>query len=177
MLISEQQHEHDRDAWAWLPFHQWTPDRLLNESIINGKRYCKVTDTWVPTSEVEAHCEQLVVEEKARRLRRKEEGQAAGLEAAHEARRNKKQNNDEDKPAPVKTKTVRNGRKVRQAVELTIPDGEFTIAQVAGLSGADLNDVRKAIKARAEAGEFTQVGTVKTGGRGRPAVLYAKNKS
>jgi hypothetical protein len=174
MLISEQQAEHDMDAWSWLPFHQWTPDRLLNEHILNGKRYCKVTDTWVLTHEAEAHCQRLVEDEKARRLRRKEEGQAAGLEAAHEARRNKK---NDDTPAPVKTAPVRNGRRVRQAVELTIPDGQFTIAQVAGLSGADINDVRKAIKARAEAGEFTQVGTVKSGGRGRPAVLYARNKS
>jgi hypothetical protein len=176
MQIVENQKDADLDAWSWLPFHQWTPDRIFNDDIINGKRYCKIDDEWIASHEVEAHCARLIETEKERRARRKEEGQAAGLEAAHEARRTKAAEK-KDKPAPVKTAVVRRGRKVRKAVELTIPDGEFTIAQVAGLSGADVNDVRKAIVTRVASGEFTQVGTVKSGGRGRPAVLYARNKS
>lgn len=35
------------EAFEWLALDRWTPDYLLADYSVQGKRYCKVCDEWV----------------------------------------------------------------------------------------------------------------------------------
>jgi hypothetical protein len=35
------------ESFSWLAVDRWTPEYLLADYVVEGKRYCKVCDTWV----------------------------------------------------------------------------------------------------------------------------------
>lgn len=43
------------EAFSWLDLEEWTPERLLTLSSVEGKRYCKVCDTWVLPGDEKKH--------------------------------------------------------------------------------------------------------------------------
>jgi hypothetical protein len=163
-------------SFDWLPLDRWTADRLLNERAVNGKRYCKVCDEWVESSHVDSHADRHKREEESRRIRAKE----TALEKAHEARalkRKEKQmetladthtevNEETVSEAPVSTPA-------RRQVELALPEGEFTIAQLAEENGVATPLARAFVKQAEQSGTLVVRGQAKTGKRGRPALVYA----
>jgi hypothetical protein len=175
------------DAFAWIPLSDWNVDRLIAYYRVNGKRQCKVCDAWLENKEEEKHIKDHVKYEKERRAAKKEAAAEARLEAAAEARKEKKLakenyeavlgNKDEDKPKVEKPKRKPRTVNTNRVTSFTLPDGEFTINQIVEESGVARNDVYKDIVRRVASGELCQVGTVKSGGRGRPAAIYARNKS
>lgn len=43
------------EAFEWLALDRWTPDFLLADYSVEGKRYCKVCDTWVSRADEKKH--------------------------------------------------------------------------------------------------------------------------
>lgn len=48
------------EAFEWLSLDRWTPDHLLTDYSVSGKRYCKVCDEWVSREEEKRHVKQHV---------------------------------------------------------------------------------------------------------------------
>lgn len=175
------------DAWAWLPLADWNPDRLIAFHRVEGKRLCKVCDEWLSFDEEASHIKTHIRFERKRRAERAEANKEAGLEAARAARAEKKVQREAEQAikkaekaqqkaekVAAKPVTVRKPRVKKAAVVLTIPDGEFTVNDVASSNGVERAVAFKVITAGVKAGEFISVGHVKSGVRGRPAVIYAR---
>jgi hypothetical protein len=43
------------EAFNWLAAERWTPDYLLVDYSVEGKRYCKVCDGWVSREDEKKH--------------------------------------------------------------------------------------------------------------------------
>jgi len=137
------------EAWEWLPHDKWTPDNLLMEQRVNGCRQCKVNNCWVSPGMEEAHV-------------------AAHVEFDKQRREANKLLNAELTGKPIRVK--------RETLELILPEGEFTANQVCELNSSDRAATRSAILKMVATGELEVAGTVKGGGRGRPAVLYKEKE-
>jgi hypothetical protein len=135
------------DAWHWLPYEDWTVDRLLTHQRVNGCRMCKVCDKWVAPNTEESHVAEHIEFDKLRR-------------AAN------KLFNAEANGTTVRTR--------RESLELNFPEGEFTITQAAEFNSTDRAVTRTTILSLVESGVLVTAGTVKGGGRGRPAILYRR---
>jgi hypothetical protein len=177
-------HEQKFEAFEWLPLDQWVADRLLNEAQNHGpmgfKRYCKVCDEFVVPTEGDEHVAEHVEYERERRRTRAEEGKAAGLEAARIARAIKAEEKKDTslRPRPGESAEDTINRVVKAVKQISepapLPEGSFTIAQYAEGKGIDLITARKELLEKVAMGVFEPVGTVSTGKRGRPPVVYGK---
>lgn len=169
------------DAFGWLPLEDWNTERLIAYGRVNGKRSCKVCDEWLTASEEEKHIASHVKYEQDRRNRRKEENEAARQEALRIAREEKRKSNENYKAVLGKPKTEKVKRSVKSVKStsssepMVMPEGEFTVNEAVEATGRSRPEVYKEITRLCAAGELIQVGTVKSGGRGRPAVIYGRN--
>lgn len=133
------------EAWDWLPHEKWTVDALLMEQRVNGCRQCKINDCWVSPGMEESHV-------------------AAHVQFDKQRREANKLLNAELTGKPLRVK--------RESLELNLPEGEFTAKQVVELNSSDVAATRSTILKMVATGQLEVAGTVKGGGRGRPAVLY-----
>lgn len=160
-------------SFSWLPLDRWTPANLFNMQSYNGKNYCKVCDTYISVSQHDDHVA-FHVEEEKERVEKVKAAAAAAREAEKELLR---EENEANKPAKTPRNIARNGgrpRVDRSGVPNTIFEAlsnssGLTLAQIADSTGVALHVVRAQIK---NVSGLVQLGTQKSGGRGKPPIIY-----
>lgn len=73
------------EAFHWLPVEQWTPESLLSDFTVSGKRYCKVCDEWVSPEDEKKHVASHVKQQKEIKRKRDAEAKRAREEGRKRA--------------------------------------------------------------------------------------------
>lgn len=176
-------------CFHWLPIERWTPETILGDYKVDGKRYCKICDEWVPNNEreVNSHIRRHIREENARAAKVKAENAERARIAKEEAAREKrlvKENIAAVEGKPQKAAPARIGRPRKSKTPDSVVDsklrefltksGEATVASLVEATGIEIASVRAWIK---DTPGVSQTGFFKSGGRGRPAPMYGLAKS
>ena len=174
-MSSSQTNPDHLKAFDWLPLERWTPDSILCDFQVEGKRNCKVCDKWIPRSEEESHVAKHVREVKVLKKKAKDEAakkRDAARKAAQKERSAMKGTPADPSPAPRKKRASKSKASVEQVSTLKAAlknSGSATVASLAETTGIDIAVVRNTIKSIDEA---VVVGHHRSGGRGRPAIIY-----
>jgi hypothetical protein len=169
-------------SFKWLPLDRWTVDNLFELFIRDYTRRCKVCDADVKVPECEAHIKFHIEEEKARVARRKAEAEAKAEEEREWRKREAALVREniravEGKPANnSKPRRINKSAKSKAEIVSALADyfqtnGEATLAVLTEALGIDKNIIRQQI---GNVEGVVIVGQVKTGQRGRPAVIYGR---
>lgn len=172
----------DTLPFSWLSLDQWTPDNLMDDSSLRVvERYCRMCDEFVAPTKAEDHVQEHKDERIALLAEKREQNKEQLADAREAARAEKKaekeQKKKDRKDEPVVKRAPRVKRDTTYEWKLP-PDAEhFTVTLVSELNDKDRNETRNALINMVAAGDLIVAGIVKSGGRGRPATLYARNKS
>jgi hypothetical protein len=173
-------------CFAWLPLDRWTTDTIMGEGVTDGNRYCKVCDDWIQDSEpvLEKHVKIHIQEEQKRQAKIKAEAAAERAEQKEFERQEREalKGTPADPRASKAPRNTSRPRAPRQDRSGAIPLlqealtnlGEATAASLSEATGLDVGVVRSQIK---KVPGMKIVGEVKSGGRGRPALIYGSAKS
>jgi hypothetical protein len=161
-------------------------DTLIGDGVTDGNRYCKVCDVWVSDSEkiLDDHVK-LHIQEDQKRQANVKAAAAAEREKQKEFERQEREalkgTPADPRPpkAPRNTSRTRAPRQDRSGAIPLLAEalknlGEATAAALSDATGLDVGVVRSQIK---KVPGMKVVGEIKSGGRGRPALIYGTAKS